>query len=382
MKDNVTRQNEKGQNTHSSARRNSQLYQMWIQFKKHRLAMGGLIILLGFYTIGLFPQFFAPYDPMHRFTEENHTHFPPQLVRFIDKEGNFHFRPFVYKRTKELNLQTYQEEMTLDTSKRYPLHFFVRGSEYKLWNMFKLDWHLFGIKGNYSLHLFGTNALAQDLFSRNIHAMRISLSIGLVGVLMSVVLGTLIGGVSGYYGGTIDLIIQRLIETLMGIPRIPLWMALAAAIPQDWSMLKIYFFITIILATVSWTGLARNVRGKLISLRGEDFIRAARCIGASDFRIIVLHLLPNFLSYIIVYLTLAIPGMIIGETALSFLGIGLKPPIVSWGVLLKQAQTFQNVASYPWVMIPAIFVVTAVLCFNFVGDGLRDAADPFSITGK
>ena len=357
----------------------SQWQLMLRQFKRHRLAMIGLFVLLIFYAVAIAPNFFAPYDPTHQFPEDQ-VRVPPQTIRFIDQKGNFHFRPFVYKRVKEFNMETYEEELIVDTSKRYPLRFFVQGNEYSLFGLFKTDRHLFGVGEGCSLHLFGTNAIGQDLFSRTLVASRISLSIGLVGVIISSILGVIIGGISGYYGGVPDLLIQRVIEMLMGIPRIPLWMALAAAIPQTWPLIKVYFFITIILSIVGWTGLARNVRSKLISLRNEDFIRAAQGVGASDWRIIIVHLVPNFFSYVIVHLTLAVPGMIIGETALSFLGIGLRAPVVSWGVLLQQAQTFTNVANYPWVMIPAIFVVIAVLSFNFVGDGMRDAADPFAIT--
>jgi len=360
----------------------SQWKLMWHQFKKHKLAMVGLSILIVFYLMALAPNFFAPYSPRARFTKEGHINFPPQQLRFIDEDGKFHFRPFIYDRQEKFNLDTYEKEITIDKSKKYYLHFFVRGDEYKLFSLFPSNLHLFGFMRNgrpFPGHLFGTNSLAQDLFSRNIHAMQISLSIGFLGVFISMILGVLIGGASGYYGGTVDLISQRGIEILMGIPRIPLWMALAAAIPQRMSAIKIYFLITVILSLIGWTGLARNIRSKLISLKNEDFVRAARNIGASDLRIILFHMVPNFFSYVIVHLTLAIPGMIIGETALSFLGIGLKPPVVSWGVLLQQAQTFRNVTEYPWIMIPGAFVVIAVLSFNFVGDGLRDAADPFSV---
>ncbi|MBA7549744.1 Dipeptide transport system permease protein DppC [subsurface metagenome] len=227
------------------------------------------------------------------------------------------------------------------------------------------------------MFLFGTDKLGRDLFSRNIYAARISLSIGLVGVVFSFVLGCILGGISGYYGGAADMIIQRIIEFLLCIPTIPLWMGLSAALPPEWSPIKVYFGITIILAIRGWCGLARVVRGKLLELREEDFAMAAKIAGATDGRVITRHLLPSFLSYLIVNLTLAIPWMILGETSLSFLGLGLRPPVVSWGVLLKQAQNFRTVALHPWLLIPGLFVIITVLTFNFLGDGLRDAADPY-----
>ncbi|GAH65469.1 unnamed protein product, partial [marine sediment metagenome] len=256
-------------------------------------------------------------------------------------------------------------------TEKYPIYFFVPGDKYKFWNLFEIDTHFLGVKKPGIIFLFGTDKLGRDLFSRSFYAARISLSIGLIGVAFSFILGCGLGGVSGYFGGASDMAVQRVIELLISIPTIPLWMALSAALPADWPPIKTYFSITIILSIVSWTGLARVVRGKLISSREEDFTMAAKVAGASDWRIITRHLLPSFLSYLIVNLTLAIPWMILGETSLSFLGLGLRPPVVSWGVLLKNAQNASTIALHPWLLIPGLFVIITVLAFNFLGDGLR-----------
>ena len=247
-----------------------------------------------------------------------------------------------------------------------------------MWDIskFKMDIHLFGTKKG-TVFLFGSDNFGRDLFSRIFYATRVSLSIGLVGVALSFVLGGMLGGVSGYYGGSVDLVIQRVVEFLLAIPKIPFWMALSVALPLHWSIIKVYFAITIILSLFGWTGLARVVRGKLLELREEDFVMAAKISGATEPKIIVHHLLPSFASYLIVHLTLSVPYMIMGETTLSFLGVGLRPPAVSWGVLLKQAQNVRTISFHPWLLIPAVFVIITVLAFNFLGDGLRDAADPY-----
>jgi len=351
----------------------SQWQLMWRKFIKHKLAIFGGTILLIFYILAIFCEFFSPYniyDPV------GYPYSPPQRIHFFDKK-RFYLRPFVYKLKRKIDPVTFRAKYIEDTAKKYFIYFFVHGEKYKLWNLFSLDFHFFGVKEPGVISLFGTDKMARDLFSRNLYAARISLSIGLVGVALSFILGCILGGLSGYFGGTVDMVIQRAIEFLICIPTIPLWMALSAALPVDWSPIKVYFGITIILSFVGWCSLARVVRGKLISLREEDFIMAAKIAGATDGRIIVRHLLPSFLSYLIVNLTLAIPNMILGETALSFLGLGIRPPAVSWGTLMQDAQNIRILSMNPWLLIPGVFVITTVLAFNFLGDGLRDAADPY-----
>ncbi|MEW5817745.1 MAG: ABC transporter permease [Spirochaetota bacterium] len=350
----------------------SQWQLMRKKFLKHKIARVSLVVLSIFYFTAVFCEFIAPYTTLTRYPE---IHCPPQKIHFIDDQG-FHLQPFVYKLVLRLDTQKFMRVYTEDKSEKFPIRFFVHGEKYKLWNLFETDVHLFGVK-NGTVFLFGTDKLGRDLFSRTLYASRVSLSIGLVGVFVSFVIGVLVGGISGYYGGRIDMFIQRIIEFLLSIPTIPLWMALAAALPPGWSPITVYLGITIILSMVGWCGVARVVRGKFLELREEDFVMAAKISGATDAVIIIRHLVPSFLSYLIVRLTLSIPGMILGETALSFLGLGLRPPVVSWGVLLQQAQSFSNVSLYPWLLIPGIFVIGVVLAFNFSGDGLRDAADPY-----
>ncbi len=339
------------------------------------MGLVGLAVLALLFVIGtFFPEFFAPYDKSHRFDNE---YLPPQKLRFTDENGTFSLRPFTYNLQQTIDPRTWQMASTLVTDRKYFLRFFVHGDEYRLLGLFNSDLHLFGVDNEGSVFLFGTDKLGRDMFSRTIFGLRISMTVGLVGVFISLILGMIIGGISGLVGGIADDIIQRIIEVFMSIPKIPLWMALAAGVPRNWSPVQIYFAITIILSFMAWTGMARVVRSKMLSLRQEDFVLAARGYNVSAARIISRHLIPNFMSYILVNITLSIPGMIIGETSLSFLGIGLRPPVVSLGVLLKQAQSFQNVAIYPWLLIPGAFVIVIVLAYNFVGDGLRDAADPY-----
>ncbi len=354
----------------------SQWQLMYRKFKKHKLAIGGGIVLVIFYFVAIFAEFVAPYGVFER---TYYRYCPPQRIHFFDKKGRFHLRPFIYDMKRELDPETWQQRYTEEQSKIYPIFFFVQGRTYKLWSLFESDIHLFGTKGEKlkAPILFGMDDLGRDLFSRTIYASRISLSIGLVGVAISFILGCILGGISGYYGGGPDVVIQRVIEFFISLPYIPVWMALAAAVPSDWSIIKTYFAITVILSFTGWTGLARVVRGKLISIREEDFVMAPKICGTTSGKIIIKHLLPSFLSYLIVSLTLAVPYMILAETALSFLGLGIRPPAVSWGALLKGAQQISVISLYPWFLIPGLFVITSVLTFNFLGDGLRDAADPY-----
>ena len=353
----------------------SQWQLIWWKFRKHRMAMIGGPVILFLYILAIFCEFISPYTSLTRFT--GYFDAPPQRIRFYDQATGFHFRPFVYGLLLERAPVTLRRVYVPDKDNLVPLHFFVRGEPYKFWGLFKTDRHLLGTEGE-PMFLMGTDSLARDLFSRVIYGARISLSIGLVGIFLTFVIGLLIGGISGYYGGLVDGVVQRVIDLLRSIPTLPLWMSLAAALPRDWPPIRTYFGIVVVLSLVGWTSLARVVRGKFLALRGEDFVMAARLNGSSELRIITRHLLPSFMSYVIVSVTLAIPQMILSETALSFLGLGLQPPVVSWGVLLQDAQHLRSLALHPWILIPCFFVIVTVLMFNFLGDGLRDAADPYA----
>ena len=347
---------------------------MW-RFRRHRLAMISLVVLVLLYLGAVFAEFVSPYTATWR--AEGLQMMPPSKIH-IFHEGSLH-RPFIYALERTLDQETFKYVFTEDTSTPYPILFFTQGVEYKMWGQWPMSIHLFGTgEGAPPIMVFGSDELGRDIFSRTIYGSRISLSIGLFGVLISFAIGVMIGGISGYFGGTMDEVIQRLIDVIISIPLIPFWMALSAALPRTWSSTQTFMAITLILAAVTWTGLARVVRGKLLALREEDYALAAQVAGASKARIIFRHLMPGFTSHLIVSITLAIPVAILGETALSFLGLGIQPPAVSWGVLLKDAQDLVAVAQQPWRLIPAVFVIGTVLLFNFVGDGLRDAADPYS----
>ncbi|MCC7371317.1 MAG: ABC transporter permease [Chloroflexi bacterium] len=348
---------------------------MWLHFTRHRMAMVGLWTIVAMYAITLCHGFVAPYD---KATRSQFIFRPPQALHFSDEQG-FSPRPFVYGTAVQRDLATMSRTFTDDPSKRFYVQFFVTGDTYFLLGFIETTTHLFGVEQGGTLYLMGTDDLGRDVFSRILYGGAISLSVGLVGVTLSFVLGVILGGISGYYGGAVDNLIQRLIEFLISIPTIPLWMGLSAAVPTGWDPVKAYFAITLILALTSWPGLARIVRSKLLEIRGEDFVIAARLGGLKDREIILKHLLPASLSYLIVHMTLAVPGMILAETSLSFLGLGLRAPVVSWGTMLQAAQNIGAVNSYPWLMWPAGFVVVTIMAFNFMGDGLRDAADPYKV---
>ena len=352
----------------------SQWQLIWWSFRKHKLAVTAAPVLGLLYLLAICSEFIAPYTARERFAELLLA--PPHTIHFVAPEGGLQL-PFVYGYRRERDPETFRRRFVEVPAVRYPLRLFVRGPKYKFWGLFRADLHLFGAPGG-QVFLFGTDHLGRDLFSRVVYGARVSLTIGLVGVALSLFLGVLLGGVSGYFGGLVDNVVQRIIDVLISIPTIPLWMVLAAALPPSWSIPKTYFAITLILSIIGWTSLARVVRGKFLSVRDEDFVTAAKLAGTAEGMIIAKHLVPSFLSYIIVSLTLAIPNMILGETALSFIGIGMLPPAVSWGVLLQDAQDVQAIAHSAWLMIPVLFVILTVLMFNFLGDGLRDAADPYS----
>ena len=349
---------------------------VWWKFRRHKLAQLAMVVLAVFYFIAAFAEFLSPHAPLHRYKEFAAS--PPTRIHIRDPEGNFRW-PFIYATVRTRDPVTARPMYAEDTSTIYPIGLFVRGDAYEFWGLFETDVHLFGTGAPDVAPLFvlGADGIGRDVLSRILHGGRISLTVGLLGVFLSFFGGMILGGVSGYFGGVIDEAIQRVIEVLTSLPQIPLWMALAAALPQDWPQLRIYFGTTIILSIFGWTGLARVVRGKLLSMREEDFVMAAHLDGENEWRIITRYMLPGFMSYIIVSLTMSLPQMILGETALSFLGIGLRSPTISWGVMLQEAQDIMAVAQLPWVLSPVAFVVAAVLMFNFLGDGLRDAADPY-----
>ncbi|MDO1585032.1 ABC transporter permease [Rhizobium oryzicola] len=348
---------------------------MWWRFKRHKVAMLSGIILIAAYLIVALAEFVAPYDAFE--ANSRSTLQPPQAIHFFDEQGSFR-GPFVYGFKRGRDPVTMRPIYVADTTKVIPINFFVRGQAYKFWGLFEGNLHLYGTTGPDRINLLGTDTLGRDMVSRLIHGGRISLSVGLIGVAVSFVLGITLGSISGYFGGITDNIVQRGMEFLRSIPTIPLWMGLAAALPITWDPLFVYFLVTLLLSLIGWTYVARTVRGRFLSIKNEDFVLAARFCGTSEAKIITRHMLPSMTSYIIAALTLAVPDMILGETALSFLGLGLRPPVVSWGVLLQDAQNLRTIAQAPWLLAPGAAIVIIVLAFNFLGDGLRDAADPYS----
>ncbi|MFZ4786812.1 MAG: ABC transporter permease [Rhizobiales bacterium] len=347
---------------------------VWWRFRKHHLAMASAAILIALYAIVLCPDFFSTQDP--EFTEARQAFIPVQGVNFID-EGRFD--PWVPAIVGKRNPVTLRMEWRTDPSQKIRVGFFVAGTEYKVLGLFKSNLHLIGARDqSQRIFLLGSDRLGRDQWSRIMHGTQTSMTIGLVAVTLSVILGIVLGGISGYFGGWIDQFIQRLIELLQSVPTIPVWLALSAALPRDWTPIQVFFAITVILSLIGWTTLGREVRGHFLALREEDFVLAAELAGCSRARIIMRHMVPTFLSHIIATSSLAIPAMIINETSLSFLGLGIRPPAISWGVLLQEAQNIQTLALAPWLLIPGLLVIVAVLAFNLVGDGLRDASDPYS----
>ncbi len=353
----------------------SQWQLMWWRLRRHKLAMIAGIVLIIFYCLTIGAEFMSTSDPTQ--SEAQRGLMSPQRIHFFD---GWKPSPHVLAVSGKRDPQTFQRVYEVDPETKIPIRFFARGFEYKFMGLITTDRHLIGVDGRNAeetIFILGTDLQGRDLWSRLLMATRISMTIGLVSVAITLFLGVLLGGISGYYGGWMDIVIQRVIEILRSIPTIPLWMGIAAGVPRDWSILKVYFAITIIIAIIGWTEVARVVRGRFLSLREEDFVTAAELAGASQMRIIFRHMVPSFLSHIIAATTLAFPAIIIAETSLSFLGLGMRPPAISWGVLLQAAQQVQAVALTPWLLVPAIPVIIAVLAFNFLGDGLRDAADPY-----
>lgn len=349
----------------------SQSRLVWYKFKKHKMAMAALCILILLYLGAIFCEFLSPFAPGEQ--HEQYKSLPPQPIRITDENGLC--APYVYGVKMELNMETFERTAVIDKSIKYPIRFFSSGTEYKMWGIIRGDLHLYTSEG--PVFLLGTDIHGRDLLTRILYGSRISLSVGLVGIGITFLLGLTLGGISGYFGGAADEAVQRLTDLIICIPTIPLWMVLAAAMPHNWPPVRTYLCIVLITSAIGWTGLARTVRGKMLAIREESFVMAARLSGAGTGYIIRRHMLPTFSSYIIVSLTMSIPNTILGETSLSFLGLGLQPPAVSWGVLLQGAQNLQSISGMPWLLLPALWVIVTVVMFNFVGDGLRDAVDPY-----
>ncbi|MEA4883162.1 MAG: ABC transporter permease [Clostridia bacterium] len=351
-------------------------------FLKHRLGVFGLVVLAVLYLMVLFAGFIVPYD--FTATHRNFIYAPPSKIRFVDEDGRWR-GPFVCAMKKSRDPVTYQLIFTEDTSSVAPVKLFVRGEEYRFWGLFRTNLHLLGVEESSDramLLLFGADRFGRDLFSRVVVGGQVSMTVGLLGTFLSVFIGAIVGSLSGFYGGWIDIVIQRFIELLRSFPRIPLWLALAVILPPSWPSTWVYFGIVTVLSLIGWMGVARVMRGMVLSLREKEFVLAAKVTGVSGMKIITKHLMPNTLSYLIVVSTLSIPGMILGESAISFLGLGIKEPMTSWGLLLKQAQSLSELESHPWLMVPGIFIMIAVLSYNFVGDALRDAVDPYRTVEK
>ena len=350
---------------------------VWQRFSRSNAAIVGGLMVITLIVLALLPEFFSPYNMYDSSLSDSYT--PPTQIRFFDLDGHFHLQPFVYKQELVIDPVTYQARPEIDPENRHNVHFFTRGWEYELFGLVKTDIHLFGLATDETrLHLLGTDRFGRDLWGRICLAGRVSLSLSILAAAIAIVIGSSIGVVSGYYGGAIDNVMQRFVEVVMSFPELPLWMALVAVIPKTWSGEQRFLMMVFIFPFLRWAVLAREVRGKVLSLRETDFILAAKEQGAGDFRIIFKHLYPNVLSHVIVILTLMIPQIILAEAFLSFLGIGIQEPLTSWGFLMKSAQSLETLGQNTWILTPVIFIVVAVLGLNFLGDGLRDAADPYS----
>lgn len=355
----------------------SYFHLVWRRFRRSRVSIVGGLMVLMLAMLAIFADFFSPTSISQ--INLNSAFTPPQRIHFFyDANGNFHLGPFVYNYVYELNPATFEVQWQEDTSKAYPIHFLVQGSEYKILGLIPSNLHLFGVEEGGTIYLLGTDKLGRDLWGKACEAGRISLTMSLFGTIISVIVGSVLGVTSGYYGGWVDNVMQRFTEFVAAFPNLPLWMALAALVPKTADSFTIFVIMACIFALLTWTTLAREVRGKVLSLRETDFIMAAKEMGASDARIIFRHLYPNVLSHIIVILTLTVPGVILAESFLSFLGIGITEPLISWGLMMRNTQDIQTLGQNAWILAPIAFIVTAVLGFNFLGDGLRDAADPYA----